>query len=135
MSKKIYEKQYTIKMHDTDATGFIYFNQVFRLACDAFEEALEHKGIIVHEIVAKHDLAFPIVASSSQYFAPLGLSQRVKIELYLKRIREKSFCLHSSFIKVDCETLASEVEITHACISSKTRVSCSVPDQLINFFK
>lgn len=134
MPQKIFEATRVVRMHDTDATGVIYFTHAFRYACDSFEEALESSGFALKREFEAGELAFPIVAASSQYFAPLRLCQRVKIELFLESMGQKSFSLLSKIFFDKESVLACQVAITHACVSKKTQKSCKIPDYFKTLF-
>lgn len=135
MEQKIFESKCVVRMHDTDATGVIYFNQVFRFACNLFEEALDAKGFDLKGAIENNDLVFPIVACSSEYFKPLRLSEKLTISLFLQNLGEKSFSLLSKFFIEKEGSLASQVLITHACVSKTTQKACVIPDYLKVLFK
>ena len=134
MQKKLFSKEYTIKMGDTDASGAIYFNEIFRISCDTFEEMLEQKKLCVKDFLKKGEIAFPIVQSSSWYYAPLELGDCVKIHLLLEKISEKSFCLKTQFFKKESLELASEVKITHVCMLCASRTAIPIPSHVSQVF-
>lgn len=119
---------HTVKMSDTDATGFLYFANQQVIAVEAFEKFLAQEKISLHEWVFTESFAIPIVESTSQFFAPVTLGDTLKISLSLKKEGQRSFTLAAEFFKGDRQV--GQTSITHVAIDKASRESILLPKKL-----
>ncbi|MGA1529827.1 MAG: acyl-CoA thioesterase [Kiritimatiellia bacterium] len=120
---------YRIKLGDTDAAGRLYFVAAFRIAHDAFEEAMATIGLPVHEIVQRGNFAFPVVHADATYSAPVLLGDMVYVNTLVKRVGNSSVNFQYE-IKNAAGEIAIKVEIIHVSISAETGETIPLPDPL-----
>ncbi len=118
----------TIRLHDTDAAGVIYFASQFRLAHEAYETFMREAGSPLASLLKKGTVALPIVHAEANYSAPLRLGDELTIKLRLQRLGKTSFTLVSRFSANGKTT--GYVTTTHVAISKSTGHKVQLPASL-----
>jgi 1,4-dihydroxy-2-naphthoyl-CoA hydrolase len=87
----------TIRLHDTDSAGVLFFGHLFRHIHDAYESFMAEIGFPLHELIRPDDpesgLALPIVHAQADYLRPLCQGSAVRIALRVAELRNRSFAL------------------------------------------
>lgn len=115
----------TIRLHDTDAAGVLYFAHQFRIAHEAYEAFMECAGHGIAALLKKGALALPIVHAEADYRAPLRVGDVLTLSLRLHRIGKTSFILVTRFI-AHGHTIGY-VKTTHVVINRRTGRKAPVP--------
>ena len=92
-----------IRLSETDATGRIYFTNLFKFVTEAFEEFLKGKTYKI-----------PIVSAKATYLAPLFWNDEIHITLTLAKLGKSSFELHGCIEKEG--KVIGRTEIVHVFI-------------------
>ncbi len=90
-----------VRLHETDATGILYFTELLKFATEAFEHYL-----------ASTRYKQPIVSAKATYTAPLYWNDEVCVTLSVSHIGHHSFTLKTRVMKG--EVLVGATEIVHA---------------------
>lgn len=121
---------YTVRLHDTDAAGVIYFAAVLRIAHEVYEQFLEARGESIRATLEGRALAYPVVHAEADYRLPIRLGDRLSIRLEATRNGERSFTTRYFFTKGEGET-AAEVSLVHAAIDPASGRPVPLPDGLV----
>lgn len=119
----------TIRLRHTDAAGVVFFARFFELAHRAFEGLLDHVGHPLPEDLAGASVAYPIVHASADYRAPLRLGHRVRVEVDVLDVRERSFRLGYRFTTPDGALVATALTV-HAAVGRALREKAALPAAL-----
>jgi 1,4-dihydroxy-2-naphthoyl-CoA hydrolase len=119
----------TIKLHETDAAGRLFFTQQFKLFHDAYEELLSGLGLGFSVIFKKKNYFLPIVHASADYEKPLFVGDCLIIEVATKHVGETSFSLAYRLLK-NKNTLVGRGETVHVAVSKKTSKKVSLPKEI-----
>lgn len=114
----------TVRLADTDATGFLFFTAQQAFVVEAIEELIPIK-----ELIHKRDYALPIVEVHSLYKRGITVGDRVRISLQIQEIKEKSFTWHSILYDLGGQ-IVGEVTITHVAINRQTREAIPLPAEI-----
>ncbi len=117
-----------IRLSETDATGVIYFTNLFKFATEALEEFFETKGINLFKMIQSGDYLFPIVFAKSTYLAPIFLSDEITLTLSLIKMGTSSIEIQTDISKAI--SLVGRVEIVHVVTSKTTMKKMPIPEQL-----
>lgn len=122
--------QYTtqIRLHHTDAAGRVYFNQVFTLAHECYEQFLD-EVYPLDALLATGDVFLPIVHAEADYYQPLKVAQPIVITMNLDKLGHSSFHLRFE-ITSDQDTPAAIVKTSHVCVDRETQRPIPVPEAL-----
>ena len=118
--KKLIRK---VRMGDTDATGAIYFTSLLRFAVEAFEEALEAKGLQIQSA----PFLLPIVHAEADFIAPIALGDVLDIS-FVQKNGSSSISVKYEFCRNG--TLIATASIVHVAIERKTGKKVAVSSEL-----
>ena len=129
----MFQTKRIIRLSETDATGVIYFTNLFKFATETLEEFLETKGTNLLKMIQNSDYLLPIVSAKSTYLAPLFLGDEIVLQLTLFRIGTSSIELHTDISKANQSV--GKVEIIHVVTSKKTMQKMPIPAELKALFE
>jgi 1,4-dihydroxy-2-naphthoyl-CoA hydrolase len=89
----VIEHTHTIKLHETDAAGIMFFGNQFRIVHDVYEIMLNRMGYTFRKRCDEQDFLLPLVHAEGDFFAPLRPGDRVTIALSVEKIGTTSFVL------------------------------------------
>ncbi len=128
----MYQEDLQVKLSHTDATGVIYFAELFRMASDAYEQFLARSDFNYAELFYSSEYATPIVHSEADYLAPIMIGNILTITLSLAAISEGSYSLLCDFVNEKGKKVGKVITV-HACILRKTRQKAQLPAELRDF--
>ncbi|OQY07494.1 MAG: hypothetical protein B6I25_01670 [Planctomycetales bacterium 4572_13] len=126
----MYHYQTTIRLHQTDAAGVVFFSHLFVIAHDAYESFLESR-LPLNAVLSDGKYIIPIVRAQADYLLPLALSEKICVELSLDQIGESSFSLNYIVKNSNMES-AARLKTTHAIRLKKNQEKVPVPDSVKN---
>lgn len=89
----MYRFETTVRLHDTDAAGVIFFARQLTLAHNAFEHFLDSIGLGLGPMLEHADYRIPIVHAEADYMAPVRVGDQLDIFITAARIGTTSFTL------------------------------------------
>lgn len=125
----MYQTRYTIRFHDTDAAGVIYFANLPRIAHCCYEEFLETKGLSIRQAMDEKRYRIPVVHSDADYFHPIRLGDHLDVELEVSRIGKSSFTVEYRFRNERGEE-AARVHTVHVVVDGEQCTSREIPPPL-----
>lgn len=129
----------TIRFHETDAAGVVYFANVITLCHEAYEAALMAEGFnLALFFSAAGDVAVPIVHAQTDFYRPMRCGDRIKIRLVPKQLNDTSFEIsytlypHSDDLPDDPQTkrLIAKALTRHVCIQPVAQKRQALPDEI-----
>lgn len=90
-----FRHSHTVRLHETDGAGILFYGQIFTLAHNAHEELLIRADLSPQKILTQHPFSIPLVHAEADYLNPIQLSERLSIEVAVEKIGERSFTLKS----------------------------------------
>ena len=118
---------YTIRLHDTDSAGILFFANQFRIVHDVYENFLTQIGYGIRERFEKRDFLIPIVHAKADFLQPLKIGETIEIELSVAEIGQTSFTLHFRLTDSGGAAVGS-VETVHATVDPKGMKKIDLPD-------
>jgi 1,4-dihydroxy-2-naphthoyl-CoA hydrolase len=125
----MYEYKTTVKLHETDAAGILFFSHQFKLLHDAYETLLEKMGLGFAVLIRERPYFLPIVHASCDYKAPLFVGDRLTIQIEVERIGTTSFTFVYRILN-DKGGLAGTGKTVHVTIDKQTRQKIPIPAQM-----
>lgn len=123
----MFEHQSSIKLHDTDAAGLLFYGRQFFIVNDVYEHFLEQTGFSTAYLLKKCDFFTPIIHTEADYLAPLFPGDTIKIKMNLKEIGTSSITYHYDIFDEEMIKVGS-VTNTHVCIDKSSRKSRPLPE-------
>lgn len=125
----MFRYQTTIKLHETDAAGLLFFSQQFKLIHDAYEELLSNLGLGFSVILKKKNYFLPIIHASADYKKPLFVGDRLTIQVVVRHVGETSFSFAYRLL-INKNNLVGCGETVHVAVSKKTGKKISLPKEI-----
>jgi 1,4-dihydroxy-2-naphthoyl-CoA hydrolase len=125
----MFEYRHTVKLHETDAAGVLFFANQFRIAHDAYEAFLDHIGLPIASFFRDRGYYLPIVHTEADYAAPLFVGTKVIIRVVVKEIGNSSFTMQFDF-QTEKGKPAGSVQTVHVSIDATSKVKIALPDDL-----
>lgn len=118
----------SVRMHDTDMAGLIFFASQFRIAHDAWEDLMAEMGFDFDTLFTKENFAFVIVHAEADYLKPLKAGDKLKITVHVERIGETSFTISYQIDKSN-ETVGT-AKTVHVTVDRSSRKKIPIPKRL-----
>jgi 1,4-dihydroxy-2-naphthoyl-CoA hydrolase len=118
----------TIKLHETDAAGLLFFAQQFKLIHDAYEELLESRGIGFAVMLKKKSYFLPIVHAEADYKKPLFVGDHLTIEVTVSHIGKTSFTFAYCLLKG--RIVVGTGKTVHVTIAKKSGKGIPLPPEM-----
>ncbi len=118
----------TVRFHDTDAAGVVYFANLLTICHEAYEESLAASGINIKTFFTNPSVAFPIIHAGIDFFQPLFCGDKLVISLYVQKINDDKFEInYEIFVH---EMVAAKAITRHVCIDSSSRKKINLPAEI-----
>ncbi len=124
----------TVKLHQTDAAGLLFFGNLFTLVHDAYEGFLANSSIDIAHIVRNESYLLPIVHTEADYKKPFDLGDKVLITVQCEHIGKHSFTLVYSIKNGNNEIIAA-AKTVHAVVDKESREKTGIPSNLLPVLK
>ncbi len=123
------KKKLTVRLHDTDAAGILFYANQFLYIHDVYEELLQLIGLPVASMLRDEPFILPIVHAESQYLKPLTVGDEITIAVQVAKIGETSFVLEYELLGVDGQSVG-KAKTVHVAISKQTEKKIALPEKL-----
>lgn len=124
----MYTYKTTVKLHDTDAAGLLFFSNQFKMVHEAYETLLESIGLGFATLIRKKDYFLPIVHAESDYKKPLFVADRLTIEVTVEHIGKTSFTFAYT-LRRDNEIVGT-AKTVHVTVDKKTQKKVPLPKEM-----
>jgi len=128
------KKKLTVRLHDTDAAGILFFANQFVFIHDTYEELLRQLGFSIAAALRDGSYIVPIVHAESQYLKPLTVGDEITVTVQVAKIGETSFVLEYELIGID-DTLVGKAKTVHVAVSKQTQNKIELPEKLLHALK
>ncbi len=120
------KEYYTVKLHDTDAAGILFYANQFKMAHDMYEQFLTRIGFALRERFTIRDFSMPIVHAEADYHQPLQVGDTIEIALSVEKIGTTSFSLKYQMSDLDGISVGI-VQTVHVTIDLETGKKIKLP--------
>ena len=114
----------TVRLHQTDAAGVVFFANLFVMAHEVYERWLG-QAMPLAEILAQ-GIRLPIVHAEADYRRPMRLSDVLRVELTAVEKKATSFTMEAVFVDAAGET-AARVRTVHVVVDDATGRPAALP--------
>jgi 1,4-dihydroxy-2-naphthoyl-CoA hydrolase len=125
----MFEYRTTVWLHDTDASGRLYFASLLRIAHEAFEAMLGSVGYPVGDILASAELDLPIVHADVDFHSALRAGDTLHVEVHVSRLGETSLTTSFRFT-AGGDRDAGAASMVHVALDKATGAKRSLPGDL-----
>ena len=118
----------TVKLHDTDAAGLLFYGHQFKMAHDCYEAMLESIGFPMAWWLRESDCLLPIVHAEADFMLPLSVGDQVEIRLRMDTLGDSSYTLAQDFFDSKGCTVGT-VKTVHVVVNRKSGRKMTIPDK------
>lgn len=129
MDPRHFAYAFSVRLHDTDAAGRLFFGHLFRHAHDAYEAFMAHVGLPLDRLIRAGEILLPLVHAEADYHRPLCQGDRVRVVLAIAEIRARSFAVAYRFETQD-GTLAATAKTVHLRINRDGSPAAGLSDEI-----
>ncbi len=125
----MYTYETSVRLHDTDAAGVLFFGNYFRLAHMAYESFMESIGYSFRTIIHEADYLILIVHAEADFRRPLYVGDRLTIDVRTGKLGRSSFSLEYDLKNEAGETVATANSV-HVNTDKTTGNAVPLPEGL-----
>ncbi len=125
---EVYKTQVTIKFHQADPAGIMFFAHIMILAHDAYEGFVQACGFTWKEWFIDQKYLLPIRHSEADYLRPFKAGETYEIHVRVIDFSSSSFKLGYEFLQGPNKHAV--VQLVHTCIDPKTFQKSTLPEIL-----
>lgn len=122
-------RKLTVRLHETDAAGILFYASQFLYVHDAYEELLQLIGLPVVSILRDESFILPIVHAEAQYFKPLHVGDEITVALQVGSIGATSFVLVFDLFAAD-DKHVGKAKTVHVAVNRQTQEKIALPEKL-----
>jgi 1,4-dihydroxy-2-naphthoyl-CoA hydrolase len=122
----MFEYRTTVWMHDTDASGRLYFTSLLRVAHETFESMLASVGFPVGGILGSAEFDLPIVHAEADLTSPLRAGDPLHVQVRVSRMGDTSLTTSYRF-SAGTGRDAGAASIVHVAVDKRTGAKRSLP--------
>jgi 1,4-dihydroxy-2-naphthoyl-CoA hydrolase len=124
----------SVRMHDTDMAGILFFANQFRFVHDALEDFSESEGLGFDRLFHEEKFVFVIVHAEADYKATLRVGDKLEVHLTVENVGNSSFTIIYKIYKSN-NVLAGTAKTVHVTLDSKSRTKIPIPLELKEILK
>ena len=121
--------QTTVKMHDTDAAGILFFGNQFKMVHDAYEGFLESIDFSFAKLIRKTNFFLPIVHAEADYKTKLFVGDQITIYCSVSRIGRTSFTMSYKLLN-GRKKVVGLAKTVHVSVNAQTYQKIPLPPKL-----
>lgn len=131
-----FEHTRTVRFHETDAAGVVYFANLLVFCHEAYEASLAAGGIDLAAFFSRGALAYPVVHASVDFRRPLQCGDRITLALTPRSLDPASFELHYRLWLTDRPAQLVATALTrHVCIATIDRARTPLPAAMLRWLE
>jgi YbgC/YbaW family acyl-CoA thioester hydrolase len=128
----LHSERRSVRFHDVDAAGTIYFPRVLEYFSDAYLALITSAGMDVPDMLRNGGLAAPLAHAEADYFAPLFFGDTVDVDVVLARIGSTSVAFAHRLRKADGR-VAAVGQTVHVFIDTTSFKPVPIPETLTRY--
>jgi YbgC/YbaW family acyl-CoA thioester hydrolase len=121
----IFNSSVTIKFHQADPAGIMFFGHVFTLAHDTYEAFIQACGFVWKDWFLDHKYLIPIRHTECDFLRPFRAGETYQIEAEVIEFSSSSFIMQYRFSKDQHKHAV--VKMVHTCLDQKTFQKTELP--------
>lgn len=125
----MYTYETSVKLHDTDAAGVLFFANYFRLTHEAYESFMASIGFDFYHLIHRADYIVLIVHAECDFKRPLYVGNKAEIQITAVNVGRTSFTLSYVVTDTDGNVVATGNSV-HACVDKPGFNSIPLPEGL-----
>lgn len=118
---------FTVRLHDVDAAGVMFFARLFVHAHDAYEDFMARQSLELEKLIGA-GTRLPLVHASADYLLPLRHGERVSVALEVEKLGRTSFTVAYALRCGD--ELRARLQTVHVFLAGQGGVPSPLPEEI-----
>lgn len=123
-----FEHEFTVRLHDIDAAGIVFFARIMERAHDAYEALLNALGHSIAGYVEAGTLIIPIAEAHAEYRRPLRLAERIRVRVTLDGMTASAYRVRMTLLGPEDDLRAVVTMRCVAVLRASMRPTALPPD-------
>ncbi len=123
----------TIRFHETDAAGVVYFANVLTLCHEAYEASLAEAGVDIQSFFSQGEMAVPVVHASVDFQKPMFCGDAIAIHLLPQQTDDSTFEVTYHIHAKNSDGPMAKALTRHVCIQTHPRRRLSLTPVLMHW--
>ncbi|MDH4156640.1 MAG: acyl-CoA thioesterase [candidate division Zixibacteria bacterium] len=119
----------TVKLHQTDAAGIVFYGNYFRIVHDAYEAFMGSLGFDFNYIINEADFLVLIAHAEADYSGSLRPSEKIRVQIALDKIGTTSFVLGYDVLNTAGDSVC-RLKTVHVATDKKSGRKRPLPEKL-----
>ena len=119
----------TIRLHNTDAAGVLFFGDIYDIVNAALEEYLESIEFSIAYIINESNFVLPVVHLEADYKSPLKVGNKISVIVELEKIGSSSLTLTFKFLNKEKKIMCT-AKTVHVAVDKKSWQKIPLPEKL-----
>ena len=119
----------SVKLHDTDAAGLLFFAHQFTIAHDAYETFMSEQGVGFRKILRDNDYKLAIVHASADFMKQLSVGDALTVEMRAEKVSTHSFILVYELFDAAGAKVGT-ARTVHVCIDAASGLKKPLPEKI-----
>ena len=120
--------RFTVRLHDIDAAGVMFFGHLFRHAHDAYEALMVGRGRPLAGLI-QAGVRLPLVHAEADYRQPLRHGEEIQVEVACEALGGSAFTLVYRFCDAG-GVLRATARTVHVHLAADGAGSAPLPDEI-----
>lgn len=129
MAAAVFEHDFSVRLHDIDAAGIVFFARIIERAHDAYEALLNALGHSIAGYIEAGTYIIPIAEAQAEYKRPLRLAERIRVRVSLDSMSASAYRVRMTLIGPD-DTLRAIVTMRCVAVLRDTMRPTALPPDL-----
>lgn len=129
---EIFKYQVTIRFHQADPAGIMYFAHVFTLAHDTYEAFIQDCGFNWQQWFTSSEFLAPIRHTECDFIRPFKAGETYDVKVEVVEFSSSSFKISYEFSKNNSKHAV--VKMVHTCLDQKTFQKIEIPERIKTAF-
>ncbi len=121
--------RFSVRLHDVDAAGILFFANLFRYAHDAYEEWMASIDCGLSAMLANGIARLPLVHAEADYLEPIRHGETITIDVAVVRLGKRSFTVGYRFL-ARTQSLKAKAKTVHVYTEAEQTQSQLLPPWL-----
>lgn len=117
MSDAAFERTITVRFHEVDRAGIVYFARVFEYCHAVYEELLTDVVGDLERLFATGRWTMPLVHAEADYRSPMRLGDRVRVRVRIERLGGRSVTYAYTLDDAATGTVRATAKLVHSSVA------------------
>jgi YbgC/YbaW family acyl-CoA thioester hydrolase len=123
-----FEHDLTVRFHEVDRAGIVFFGRIFEYCHVGFEEVLS--AMEMTSVFQEENWGMPLVHAEADFKRPMRMGDKITVSLAVEKVGKGSVTFGFEVLGAEDRTVRAVAQQVHAFVALDTMRPASFPDSL-----